>query len=227
MKIKLLMICFFVVIMLSGCSGKTDMQNDSTSVVAQETTLSLGEMNVQYMDMYADWPAYKNADELLNAGNIVVIGKVTGISFQVLDMQTGLPPTEDSEQRYCCLHAIYDVEVNTSYKGNTDGKLQFAVEGGIKEKYLEEQLAAIAGYDEEKIPVMAGMPEKNIGDTYLFVLYQYEDAIPTLVNPEQGIYKIDDPLEKDIYSYVSPKEIISYFGEDEWTAFISEYDSAE
>ncbi|MCM1307522.1 MAG: hypothetical protein NC223_02865 [Butyrivibrio sp.] len=227
MKVKFLMVCFFAVIMLSGCSGKTDMQNDSTSGAAQETTLSLGEMNVQYMDMYADWLAYKNADELMKAGDIVVIGTVTGISFQILDMQTGCRPTENSEQEYCQMYTIYDIEADKPYKGNTDEKFQIRMYGGMKDLYLEEQLAVLGSIGGTAIYCMAGMPEINIGDTYLFVLYQYEDAIPTLVNPEQGIYKIDDPLEKDIYSYVSPKEIISYFGEDKWTAFAYEYDTTK
>ncbi len=210
--------------MLSGCSEKTDIQEDSTSGAVQDS-VSSAEKEVRYIELFADWPAYKSVEKLIKAAEIVVLGKITGVSFQVLDMKTGFPPTKDSEERYCCLHAIYDVEVDAIYKGNTDGKLQFAIEGGIKEKYLEEQLAALASFDESTIPVVAGMPKMEIGETYLLVLYQYEDTMPTPVNPGQGMYKLDDPLQKDAYSYVSPKEIISYFGEDKWTAFVSGEDT--
>lgn len=72
---------------------------------------------------------------------------------------------------------------------------------------------------------MEGTPDIDIDQTYLFILYQYEGAMPTPLNPKQGVYKIDDPLQKDAYSYVSPKEIISYFGEDKWTAFVSGEDT--
>lgn len=226
MKAKYLLVFILAAILLSGCSGKNKIQENNISSAVQDS-VSPVEKEVRYIELSADWPVYKRVDELIKAAEIVVLGKITGVSFQVLDMKTGFPPTKDSEERYCCLHAIYDVEVDTVYKGNTDGKLQFALEGGIKEKYLEEQLAAIADFGEEEIPVMAGMQEINVGETYLLVLYQYENAIPTLVNPKQGVYQIDDPLQKDAYSYVSPKEIISYFGEDKWTAFISQEDAGE
>lgn len=220
MKAKFLFVFILAAIMLSGCSGKSNIQGNSTSSAVQDSASSV-EKEVRYIELSADWPAYKGSDELMKAATVVVLGKVTGVSFQILDMKTGLPPTEDSEQSYCLLHAIYDVEVDTVYKGNTDSKLQFAIEGGMKEKYLEEQLAAIAGFSEKEIPVISGMPEISIGETYLLVLYQYENSMPSLVNPKQSIYRIDDPLQKDAYSYVSPKEIISYFGEGQWEAFQS------
>lgn len=227
MKVKFLLVFILAAVMLlSGCSEKSSIQKDSTSSEVPDSVSSV-EKEVRYVELSADWPAYDNANALIKAANVVVLGKVTGVSFQILDMKTGFPPTEDSEQRYCCLHAIYDVEVDTVYKGDADGKLQFAIEGGVKEKYLEEQLAAIAGSDKKEIPIMVGMPNIEIGKIYLFVLYQYKDAMPTLVNPKQGVYTIDDPLKRDAYSYVSPKEIISYFGEDKWTAFISEENAAE
>ncbi len=92
---------------------------------------------------------------------------------------------------------------------------------------MKEQLAALDGSAKKEIPIIEGMPKIEIDETYLFVLYQYEDKMPTLLNPEQGIYKLDNPLEKDVYSYVSPKEIISYFGEEQWEAFISENSTSE
>lgn len=227
MKVKLLMVFIIAMVMLSACSKKVDIQNDSTSEAVQGTDMSSERIDVQYKDMYVDWLAYSDTEKLMDAGNIVILGKVTGISFQMLDSQTAYPPTEDSNAEDCFLYTIYDVEVLTSYKGTASGTIKIRLIGGLKDIYLNEQIAALTGSDEREIPVVVGMPKMEIGESYLFVLYQYEDTMPTPVNPEQGMYKLDDPLEKDVFSYVSPKDIISYFGEDKWTAFISEEDVEE
>ncbi len=226
MKVKFLFIFILASILLSGCSEKTDVQEDSTSGAVWDS-VSSAENNVEYIDVSADWPAYTNVSALIKEANVVVVGKVTGISFQMLDTQTACPPTEISNLKDCLLYTIYDVEVLTSYKGTSSGTIKIRLMGGLKDIYLNEQLAALASFDESTIPVVAGMPKMEIGETYLLVLYQYEDTMPTPVNPGQGMYKLDDPLQKDTYSYVSPKEIISYFGEDKWTAFISEENAAE
>ncbi|MBD5158483.1 MAG: hypothetical protein HDT13_12720 [Butyrivibrio sp.] len=227
MKVKLLMVFIIAMVMLSACSKKVGIQNDSTSGAVQGTDMSSEKIDVQYKDMYVDWMAYSDTEKLIDAGNIVVLGKVTGISFQMLDSQTAYPPTEDSNSEDCFLYTIYDVEVLTSYKGTASGTIKIRLIGGLKDIYLNEQLAALTGSDGREIPVVVGMPKMEIGENYLFVLYQYEDTMPTPVNPEQGMYKLDDPLEKDVFAYVSPKDIISYFGEDRWTEFISEEDAAE
>lgn len=224
MKIKSLVVLILIGIVLSGCSEKTDIQDDVTSGAVQDSVPS-AENNVQYIDESADWIAYTNTDSLIEAANVVVLGKVTGISFQILDLKIGRPPLEDSELENCRLCTIYDVEVGSLYKGNADSKFQFFMYGGLKEEYLEEQFAALDSIDQKKIPVMEGTPDIDIDQTYLFILYQYEGAMPTPLNLKQGVYKIDDPLQKDAYSYVSPKEIISYFGEDKWTAFVSGEDT--
>lgn len=225
MKAKYLLIFILAAILLSGCSGETDVQNDSSLGAGQETGFTQEEMNVQYIDVSADWPAYANVSALIKEANVVVVGKVTGISFQILDLKNGGAPTEDSEQRNCSLCTIYDVEVGSLYKGNADSKFQFFMYGGLKEEYVKEQLAALDSIEPKKIPVMEGTPDIDIGETYLFVLYQYKDKMPTPLNLKQGVYQIDDPLKKDAYSYVSPKEVISYFGEDKWTAFVSGKDA--
>ncbi len=226
MKTIFLLVFVLVTVMLSGCTGKTDTQQDSTSSAVQDSNSSV-ENDIKYIDVSADWPVYENTDALIKAANVVILGKVTGISFQILDLKNGGSPTEDSEQQNCAFCTIYDVEVDTSYKGNAAGKLRFCTEGGLKGEYVKEQLAVLDGSAKKEIPVMVEMPKIEIDETYLFVLYQYEDKMPTLLNPEQGIYKLDNPLEKDVYSYVSPKEIISYFGEEQWEAFISENSTSE
>ena len=110
----------------------------------------------------------------------------------------------------------YDIEVVTSYKGDAADTVNLRLMGGIEGAFIEEQKAALKEKADEGIPLVEKRPDLALGQTYLFVLYQYENAIPTLVNPDQGAFSIDDPLAKDVFSYVSAKEIISFFGEDKW-----------
>ena len=69
------------------------------------------------------------------------------------------------------------------------------------------------------------MPEIEIGETYLFSLGVFEGTDPCLMNVDQGVICVSDlnsAVAKDIYGYVSAKDIISYFGNEKWTAFESE-----
>lgn len=177
------------------------------------------ETDVRYSYISKDWAVYESVDALTEAGDSILLGKVTGISFQVLDMTTAQPPTEDSAAENCILNTIYEMEVLTSYKGNVSGTLQVRVSGGQKDIYVEEQLAALGEYADEGIPLIADMPFIEVGKTYLFLLCQYKDAMPTLVNAGQGVFDIDDPLGKEPYSGASLKDIISFFGEDKWAEF--------
>lgn len=222
MKFKFVLLLLVIVFTLSACSNKDVTESVTIPETVQNTSSVSDETDIHYNIMSADWPIYKNAEELTEAGNIVVLGKVTGISFQMLDRMTAEPPAEDSDEENCYLNTIYDIEVLTSYKGFSSETIKVRVLGGMEGVYLKEQLAVLGNRASEGISLLEGMPEMEIGQTYLFVLYQYEDTMPTLINVEQGIYEIDAPLEKDEYSYVSPKEIISSFGEDKWTAFEAE-----
>ena len=42
-------------------------------------------LQVEYATMSLDWPVYESADELIEACDVVAVGTVTNISFQVLD----------------------------------------------------------------------------------------------------------------------------------------------
>ena len=174
---------------------------------------------VKYNTMSADWPIYKDVKELVEAANVILLGKVTDISFQVLDDRTAQPPSEETEEWNRSLNTIYDVDVITLYKGDSLENVKIRMLGRQQNVRVEEQLAALGEDAEKRIPIMEGMPEIKIGETYLFVLYQYKDTMPTLVNVEQGVYELHDPLAKDKYSFISPKDIISYFGEDKWKMF--------
>lgn len=227
MKSKLFIMVLATVLLLTACSDTAPQDNNITSASEQnENPVSAQESNnsseeIHYNLISADWPVYKDVKELTNAGNIIVLGKITDISFEILDRTTAKPPTSDSETENCYLNTIYSVEVITAYKGNSAGTIKVRMLGGLEGVYVKEQIAVLGDKANKGIPIMDGSPNLEIGQTYLFVLYQYSDTMPTLVNVQQGVYGIDDPLAKDDHSYVSLKEIISSFGEDNWVAFES------
>lgn len=227
MKSKLFIMVLATVLLLTACSDTAPQDNNITSASEQnENPVSAQESNnsseeIHYNLISADWPVYKDVKELTNAGNIIVLGKITDISFEILDRTTAKPPTSDSEIENCYLNTIYSVEVITAYKGNSAGTIKVRMLGGLEGVYVKEQIAVLGDKANKGIPIMDGSPNLEIGQTYLFVLYQYSDTMPTLVNVQQGVYGIDDPLAKDDHSYVSLKEIISSFGEDNWVAFES------
>lgn len=227
MKSKLLIMVLATVLLLAACSNTAPQDNNITATNEQnENPVSAQESNnsseeIHYNLISADWPVYKDVKELTNAGNVIVLGKITNISFEILDRTTAKPPTSDSETENCYLNTIYSVEVITAYKGISTETIKVRMLGGLEGVYVKEQIAVLGDKANKGIPIMDGSPNLEIGQTYLFVLYQYSDAMPTLVNVQQGVYGIDDPLAKDDYSYVSLKEIISSFGKDNWVAFES------
>ena len=195
MKIKLALLAAAVLV-LASCSASQNPSSENSSVVDVDMNGSSVAYEVDYNTMSADWPIYKDVTELTEAANVILLGKVTDISFQVLDDRTTRPPSEETEEWNRSLNTIYDVDVITSYKGDSLENIKVRMLGGQKGVRVEEQLSALGEDAENGIPIMEGMPEIKIGETYLFVLYQYKDTMPTLVNVGQGVYELHDPLAK-------------------------------
>ena len=179
-------------------------------------------LQVEYATMSLDWPVYESADELIEACDVVAVGTVTNISFQVLDTRTGKIPEADTEDLYCSLYTIYDIDITKTYKGNSKDAEQIRVIGGFKGAYEAEQLAAL-GQEQATIFVLDGLIEISEGETYLFMLHQYEDTLPTIINVEQSIYSISDAFSDGSKQdgKITVQEIISSFGPNEWVKFES------
>lgn len=225
MKKKAVLLLLIAVLTLSACAdyagSNAAKENDGPTIDTSNCDDDNG--SVAYTVMSADWPVYENTQALMDAGNLVLLGEVTGISFQILDIVTAEPPTDASLPGNCYLHTIYDVSVASLYQGTASDTIQVRMLGGRKDYNVKEQRSLLDAQAQSEIPLLEGMPDLEIGETYLFVLHQYESAMPTPVNVEQGVYSLDDPSAKDSYSYVSPQEIIAFFGADKWSEFQSEY----
>ena len=212
MKKAFLLVSVLALNILLSCSDK-NKDDSGNSEYSGEVT---------YSTMSADWTIYGSAQELVEDANTVFIGKVTGISFQVLNSMVALPPTEETEERNYELYTIYDVDVITSYMGEASKSTQVRMCGGLMDYRVEEQLEVMkvgnAWGSDYGIPIMEGSKRFEIGETYLFALYQFDTGVPTPMNLEQSVYNIHNPFEKHALD-ITAKDVISTFGKNKWDIF--------
>lgn len=223
MKIKAIISFLMTAALLSGCSA--DSESPSKDLSVSSSVNSISENNITYNYSHSDYYVYENPEELISAADIVLTGRVTDVSFKMLDYKTALPPTEESEESNITLCTIYTVEVISTYKGNVSESINIRVAGGLKDKYLDKQLRVLGERASKGITVTSNMPEIEIGEKYLFSLGVFEGTDPCLMNVDQGVICVSDlnsAVAKDKYGYVSAKDIISNFGNEKWTAFESE-----
>ncbi|MCL2088339.1 MAG: hypothetical protein FWH14_02535 [Oscillospiraceae bacterium] len=221
------LICFIIisVLFLSACtrSNRYDLEN------------------IQYGSIEVEWNYWDDARDLIESeyADFIITGKIIGISFQVMNKRTALPPADGDFEYYTKdygerpepswiyeLVTLYDVDIITTYKGEPARSTQIRMKGGVKDQYLEEQLALIKKHDLGFIPIYEHNRELKIGETYLFVLSQFENAAPTPLNIDQSIHNITDPFAKAEFeaSYnFTAQDIITEFGTDKWDAFYTDW----
>ncbi len=200
---------------LSACSEMTDIDWD---------------INGDYLSFFSfQYEVFETPKELADMADMVFIGKVKSLSFEILDFRTGLPPTEQTDEDDKILYTNYTVEVLTSYKGNASGTFTFKEYGGVRDRYIDEQIKALTAIKEH--PTISDIPVCEYdnyiieeGHTYLFSLDKLNSGFFSLLNPDkQSAFPIENVEEKDQYGYLSVKDVISYFGEDKWNEFKTGY----
>lgn len=210
-------IMILLLLWTTGCStgGNEAAENRSDATAT--------ELNIVYETISPDWPLYGTVDELIDASDKVILGTVTNVSFQMIDIRTGKAPEGEADELYCYLYTIYDIDTIETYKGEPNQNEQVRVIGGIEGAYETEQVAALGEQEQPTIFVLGDSAELNEGETYLFMLAQYDDAIPTIVNVEQGIYDIADVQSNgpEQGGEITVQDIISSFGQNEWIEFES------
>ncbi len=162
-----------------------------------------------YTHMTGDWVVYSSPEELVDAAQIICAGKVTDISFALLDNMT-MRERSDDFYEMCSLFTIYEVEVTKEYKNFTDdNKLRFAVRGGMEGYKVEEQAALSAKTSDKAILVMDHHPEIEIGEEYLFILHWADNGTPTIINNTQTAFPLSDPNYRDAFCHASADDIIN------------------
>lgn len=201
----------FLLILTTGCSAEGKAENERTEPADKANMVS--------KTIIVDWAWYRSADELIEASDKVILGTVTNVSFQIWDLRTGKAPGAGVEDFNCSLYTIYDIDTIKTYKGEPKDKEQVRIMGGVEGAYEDEQIAVLRQREQVSIPALDDLKKKiREGETYLFMLAEYDDALPTIVNP-QGIYNIKD-IQTNGYEQdgeITAREIISSFGTDEWS----------
>ena len=203
------------------------------SVIIMAIVFTSCAQNIPYVMGDGWWQHYPDTEKLMEVVDYVFIGKVTGIKFIIVDHVTGIPASLE-ESNNVGLYTIYEVDVITTYKGETSKISSFSIDGGIKDYRAKEQYELMKKYKAEfwewGIPVHNNHPEYQIGEIYLFALIRLVDTLPpTVINLNQSGYTLDDPTNHAIEGKrgISPQSIISYFGEEKWDAFYTEWQKSD
>ena len=237
MKKLLCVSLLLIVVILPSC--RDNSETSGHSAIGNTST------EARYAMMEACYSSYQSAQELVESADIVYVGKVTGISFRVLDATTALPPTEKTEERHRGLNTIYDIEISTSYKGGASKSMQVRMMGGIMNYRVEEQVQVMRDNNawrwDEGIPVWENYAEYKIGETYLFVVKQNGNRPAYVMNLDQSAYNLHNPFKKhtignhdeiEYYSgktdqygspIISARDVIMVFGKEKWDAFWTQW----
>ena len=155
------------------------------------------------LDLVPDWPSYKTSDKIVKAASNIYSGKVSEISFAIVDMKTGrIDEDPESSSTSRMLYTVYTVEVNKSYKGENPGIIKIRKIGGIDRYKVKEQ------YDLMKKSGMmekySGRPICNddcslaVGSTYLFCTSRTVGDFDFIINPTQFAHSISSNNAKAI-----------------------------
>jgi hypothetical protein len=187
-----------------------------TTQVTQQTTIDNSQGNsqtepphqqtdsIQYEMFSRDYPYYHNISDLANKANQVFSGRVSNVSFEMLNMMTMQPFKDDDDTRWAMLCTVYEIEAEEVYEG-TPTTVKLRIEGGITSGFEQEQTALLGS---NRIPVMEGAPVLSIGAKYVFALYRADGSeYSSILNPLQSIYSEDAAKTGGF----SAAEIITYF----------------
>lgn len=220
MKFRMLALILMIALILTACSNSKDGNENLINVSTDTSSDSVMRQEVRYIKEYIDFKPYDTIEDIISRSDIVVVGEVTDISFMTHDDMTDPPPLEKEDKVLC---TVYDLNILNVYKGKVKDTVKLKMNGGLEnEAYTDEQLFI---WGDPTIPICDGESTFEIGQRYLLVLQEFKHFAGFYhpVGWYQGVYPIDDTLnilERDENSLVfSAKNVISYFGEDQWSAF--------
>lgn len=155
------------------------------------------------LDLVPDWPSYKTSDKIVKAASNIYSGKVSEISFAIVDMKTGrIDEDPESSSTSRMLYTVYTVEVNKSYKGENPGIIKIRKIGGIDRYKVKEQydLMKKSGMMEKYsgIPICNDDCSLAVGSTYLFCTSRTVGDFDFIINPTQFAHSISSNNAKAI-----------------------------
>lgn len=177
----------------------------------------VGHNSFSYASKLENENPHLSAEEIVKNEEVICTGKVTNISFEVLDLDTCQPPTENSVDMKIDLYTIYDIELIDAYKGTVGQKFRLLDRGGIKGYRVSEQLEALHNSEyinnKNTIIVWDDPPEINVGEEYLFVMRHSDYDRPYFFcHHNQTAFRLSDPDYKESYSNASVNDILECLG---------------
>ena len=204
MKKLLIIICSIFVfgVVMAGCQTNETEQTQ-----------------IQILDIIAEPNVYDALDSLTAAADRIVEGKVTNISFVVLNDYTGEPPAASDDPRDNMIWTIYEVLVKNTYKGERERKVNIRVVGGIQGYREAEQIALMKQYEEKGLyrensglHVLHDFDPPKIGESYLFLMAKQKSSQGAgLISHIQGLYRVGDDTKKWKFSYEDVKSYLSIY----------------
>lgn len=191
--------------------GSHRLNINEPPAITSENSNSSPETSVQFGSIEVDWQVYSSAEQLIEHGDIIVSGKVTDISFAMLDKCTGKVVDANSKGSESELCTIYDIDVITPYKGCDEETLQIRMEGGLENYMVDEQIKVLKEHGGDRIAYLSDPPKIELGEEYLFLLAQFEDTLPCIINSFQTAFPLKDRTTNEKYSNASVDDIILQF----------------
>ncbi len=149
----------------------------------------------KFVTVEADWPYYDTAKEVVDASSNVYLGRVTDISFTVMD------PSGEGLSRM--LYTVYTVTVTENYKGEHPAEVKLCVMGGLKgykerEQYELMEQSGLASMYRGIVVCHEDGAALAVGSEYLFCTSSGTDDFDHIINPLQFAHYIDSPNGKKL-----------------------------
>ena len=230
MKKYFLVLLAALCIVMSACASvsPSDETADKTTTAAPGGDDDRENPNISYSYMRASWPIYSCSEELIDAADAVFLGKVTDISFAVLNVTNGMPVTDSTDLTARELYTLYKFDILTVYKGDVSGRTHIKVMGGGQNYNEDHQIELLRENglisQNNTIPIFVNdygdTIDIQVGKTYLFAMSSSEnESLFNIMNMDQSVFKLDSPTQAPQLQIFSLKDVLTEFGNDKWEEF--------
>ena len=230
MKKYFLVLLVALCIVMSACASvsPSDETADKTTTAAPGGDDDRENPNISYSYMRASWPIYSCSEELIDAADAVFLGKVTDISFAVLNVTNGMPVTDSTDLTARELYTLYKFDILTVYKGDVSGRTHIKVMGGVQNYNEDHQIELLRENglisQNNTIPIFVNdygdTIDIQVGKTYLFAMSSSEnESLFNIMNMDQSVFKLDSPTQAPQLQIFSLKDVLTEFGNDKWEEF--------
>ncbi len=230
MKKYFLVLLAALCIVMSACASvsPSDETADKTTTAAPGGDDDRENPNISYSYMRASWPIYSCSEELIDAADAVFLGKVTDISFAVLNVTNGMPVTDSTDLTARELYTLYKFDILTVYKGDVSGRTHIKVMGGVQNYNEDHQIELLRENglisQNNTIPIFVNdygdTIDIQVGKTYLFAMSSSEnESLFNIMNMDQSVFKLDSPTQAPQLQIFSLKDVLTEFGNDKWEEF--------